>query len=147
MKLLLKRYSANNDSSGGLLFVNDEFFCFTCEDEKRDVKVMHETRIPAGTYHIQLRDQGGMTQRYAERYEFHRGMLHLQNVPGFEWVYIHVGNTDDDTSGCILVGYTANHLDRENKIANSVLAYTDLYNLVLLAMGKGESIEIEIRDE
>ena len=66
---------------------------------------MHETRIPAATYRITLRDEGGMTGRYAKRFpEFHRGMLWLRDVPGFEWIYIHLGNTDDHTSGCILVG-------------------------------------------
>ena len=146
MKLRLDRYASNEDSTGGLLFVDDGFFCYTCEDEGRDVKIKGETRIPAGTYRITLRNEGGMTKRYAKKYNFHRGMLWLRNIPGFEWVYIHVGNTEEHTDGCPLVGYGANRRSGENSVSRSVDAYKDLYRLIIVAIDSGESIEIEIRE-
>ena len=36
MKLELKRFSAGNDSTLGLMFVDGEFECFTLEDEYRE---------------------------------------------------------------------------------------------------------------
>jgi hypothetical protein len=144
MKLEIMRYSSDSDSTGGLLLVDGKFFCFTCEDEKREVKIPGETRIPGGTYRITLRDEGGKTKKYAERYDFHQGMLWLRNVPGFEWVYIHTGNTDDDSLGCILVGYGANRSGKENTISRSRDAYTDLYKLILAAIAAGEQVLISI---
>ena len=144
MEILLERYGNGDDSTGGLLSVNGEHFCYTCEDEGREVKVQDETRIPPGRYEIKLRDAGGMNKRYKAKYKFHRGMLHLQNVPGFEWIYIHVGNTDDHTSGCILVGYSATISVREYTVGSSVAAYSDLYKLISEAIEKGERIHIEV---
>ncbi|MCK5133244.1 MAG: hypothetical protein KAR40_13965 [Candidatus Sabulitectum sp.] len=146
MKLELLRYAGGTDSTGGLLKVDGEFFCYTCEDEKREVKVAGETRVPEGYYRVVLRDAGGMTKRYAAKYPFHRGMLHILDVPGFEWIYIHVGNTDDHTEGCILVGYGANHRGGENTVARSVDAYTALYMAILGAIDRGEDITISIKE-
>ena len=146
MKLELMRYTGDTDSTGGILMVNGKFHCFTCEDEHRDVKVAGETRIPNGTYKITLRNEGGMTKRYAARFgsDFHRGMLWLRDVLDFKWVYIHPGNTDDDTNGCILVGYSGNRTNKENTVSRSTAAYKDLYKMILDAMDKGEEVTISV---
>ena len=34
----------------------------------------------------------------------HKGMLWVRDVPGFEYILIHTGNTDEHTSGCLIVG-------------------------------------------
>ena len=63
MRLEVQRFSSGDDSTLGLLFDvsggDREFLCFTLEDEKRDIKVKGETRIPAGKYEIKLRKAGG----------------------------------------------------------------------------------------
>lgn len=146
MELKLCRYAHGSDSTGGILFVDGKFNCFTLEDEARDVKVPGETRIPCGKYEIKLRNAGGMTKRYAERFDFHDGMLWLQDVTGFELIYIHVGNTDDDTEGCILVGDGAHCKDGEMTVSGSVNAYTRLYPLVAEEIRSGVSVSIEVVD-
>ena len=61
MNLEVLRISSQKDSTSGILFdvVNGKrnFLCYTLEDEQRDVKVWGETRIPAGTYEIKLRNE------------------------------------------------------------------------------------------
>ena len=55
MKLEVLRFSSQKDSTNGLLFDTTDgrnFLAYTLEDEKRENKVMHETRVPAGTYKI-----------------------------------------------------------------------------------------------
>ena len=108
MKLQVLRFSSESDSTNGLLFDVTEgvkFLAYTLEDEKRDEKVMSETRIPAGTYEVKLRTEGGHHNKYASRYgSMHKGMLWLQDVPNFKWILIHCGNTDEHTAGCLLVG-------------------------------------------
>ena len=92
MHLTLYRLSTSEESTVGALYMNGEFAGWTLEDTKRIKKVAGETRVPAGLYEMKLRKEGGMHQKYRERFgRMHKGMLWLQNVPGFEWIYIHTG--------------------------------------------------------
>jgi hypothetical protein len=123
------------------------FECFTVEDEHRDEKIAGETRIPAGVYPVTLRDKGGMTERYREKFShLHRGMLWLRDVPNFEYVYIHIGNTDDNTSGCILVNNGVMKVEDGGYGMSSSLAYVTLYEKIIKAMDTGETVYIVIED-
>jgi len=147
MKLLLKRLCFSQDfTAGALIWLdNNQFLAATLEDEKRLVKKAAETAIPAGTYEIKLRNEGGLTKKYAAKFpEMHKGMLWLQDVPNFEWVYIHVGNTDDDTEGCILVGTTIDY--SLGLLSESVVAYKSIYPIIASAILSGQKVEIEIVD-
>lgn len=145
MQLVVSRVFSGSDSTIGVLSVDDNPVCFTCEDEKRLVKVYGETRIPAGTYTIKYRDEGGMVGRYKARYSWHKGMLHLQDVPGFEFIYIHPGNTDDDSLGCILVGSGAMlNGAGGGSITHSRPAYASLYKTVSRALDNDEHVEIRV---
>ena len=105
MKLQVIRTQFGKDATSGLLFINGIFECYTLEDQYQAVKVMHETCIPEGTYDIKLRTTGGFHARYAAKYGImHHGMLHIQDVPCFEYILIHTGNTDENTSGCLILG-------------------------------------------
>lgn len=144
--LILRRLISDDDATVGVLELDGEFLCFTLEDERRVDKVPNETRIPSGSYKVKLRATGGsMNPKYAARYLFHQGMLHLQDVPGFNWIYIHVGNTDDHTSGCILVGLGANVSRGNMSLSHSRDAYAKVYPIIHQAMeanGGEETIEI-----
>ena len=90
MKLDVIRFQYGADATNSLLFIDGEFECYGLEDEYRDVKVMHETCIPEGEYKIELRTEGGFHSRYVAKYgDFHKGMLWLQDVPGFTYILIH----------------------------------------------------------
>ena len=127
MELTVLRYNSESDYTDGLLFIDDKFECYTLEDEYRSVKVFGKTRIPDGKYKLELRTVGGFHNRYLKRYgnKFHKGMLWVTDVPNFKYILIHIGNDDDDTAGCLLVGSTANK-DR-GFIGASGKAYLDLY--------------------
>ena len=126
--------------------VDGRFVCFGLEDEYRDDKVANETRIPAGRYKVKMRTEGGFHARYTRRFpDFHRGMLHVSDVPSFTFILIHIGNTDEDTAGCLLVGLNAAVDDGELRVTSSKLAYQKLYPMVIDAAEKGE-LEIEYLD-
>ena len=152
MKLEVLRVSSDVDSSSGLVFdITDgrKFLCYSLEDEYRNDKVMHETRVPAGTYQIQLRKVGGFNGRYAKKYgDFHKGMLHVQDVPGFEYILIHTGNTDEHTSGCLIVGDSQenNQLLKNGFIGKSVQAYKRIYTPIAEALENGEEVTITYID-
>ncbi len=130
MHLQLLRFSSQADSTLGALFLDGVFQCFTLEDEQRNKKVYGETRIPAGRYSIQLKIHGGFHERYGQRFiAFHKGMLWLRNVYNFDNILIHIGNKDDDTAGCILVGDTCHSNSGGGKgfIGESTNAYKRIY--------------------
>lgn len=142
MKLVVLRYNSERDYTDGLLYIDDLFECFTLEDEYRTGKVWGETRIPDGTYKVTLRTEGGFHERYTNKFgkDFHKGMLWVRDVPGFEYILIHIGNTDDDTAGCLLVGTTADK--NKNFIGNSAGAYKSFYPKVARALLNGDEVSI-----
>jgi hypothetical protein len=154
MKYEVLRVSSQKDSTSGLLFeVNNgkrTFLCYTLEDEQRDVKVWGETRIPAGTYKLGLRTEGGFHNRYLSRYgaDFHKGMIWVLDVPGFEWILWHSGNTDENTAGCLLLGNSqeSNLVKKDGFIGSSRDAYKLVYPRVLAAIESGLDVEVEYID-
>jgi hypothetical protein len=154
MKYEVLRVSSQKDSTSGLLFeVNNgkrTFLCYTLEDEQRDVKVWGETRIPAGTYKLGLRTEGGFHNRYLSRYgaDFHKGMIWVLDVPGFEWILWHSGNTDENTAGCLLLGNSqeSNLVKKDGFIGASRDAYKLVYPRVLAAIESGLDVEVEYID-
>ena len=153
MQLLLQRIDTGKNSTIGYLTINQGLTSylagFTCEDQRQAYKVDGETRIPAGTYDIELRAEGGMSSRYSKKFDWHRGMLWLRDVDGFEWVYIHIGNDHEETRGCILVGDypLPDYALGGGRVMQSVSAYHRLYKKILAALDSGEKVQITITDE
>lgn len=162
MIVKLLRYNSKDDYTDGMIFVDDQFICYTLEDEARTEKVWGETRIPNGTYKIGLRKEGKFDTNYTYKFNnkesknyindtWHKGMLCIYNfdnwkivTPGmsFQYILIHIGNTDEDTAGCVLVGSTA-YMDK-NKIDDSTGAYKKLYPIIANALEKGEEVKIVV---
>ena len=146
MKLTVVRTQFGTDATNGMLFIDGIFECYTLEDQYQAVKVMHETCIPEGTYDIKFRTVGGFHEKYKKRYgNDHYGMLHLQDVPNFTYILIHAGNTDEHTSGCLIVGETQQDLDISDDgfIGHSGKAYLKLYNRVAKQLLQGKDVAIE----
>jgi len=152
MKLEVLRFSSDSDSTLGALFdITDKrkFLCFTLEDEFREVKISEETRIPAGTYNITLRTEGGFNQKYNDKFgtDFNKGILWVRDVPGFEYILIHIGNTDDDTAGCLLVGDSqTQNITKNGFIGSSTDAYTRIYPPIADVLADGGEVTITYID-
>jgi hypothetical protein len=133
-------------STLGMLFIDGHFACYTLEDAVCEEKIPGQTCIPEGIYGITLRSVGGQNHRYSQKFpKIHRGMLHLLDVPGFEYVHIHVGNTKKDTDGCILLGDGSNNNQvAEGFVSSSAKAYERIYSVIAYAIENGEGVWIEI---
>jgi len=146
VKLTVVRTQFGTDATNGLLFIDGLFECYTLEDQYQAVKVMHETCIPEGTYDIKFRKTGGFHAKYSERYKnAHYGMLHIQDVPNFTYILIHTGNTDEHTSGCLIVGETQQDLEvsKDGFIGSSTVAYKKMYSKVASQLLQGKDVTIE----
>jgi len=117
MKLEVKRKIFTDKSTIGELYIDGVFECYTLEDVvRKGPKVHSATAIPTGTYKVIV----NMSNR------FKRLLPLLLNVPEFEGVRIHSGNTDADTEGCILLGQTKG----VNIITNSRVAFDKFFNKI-----------------
>lgn len=135
MKLLLQRHMTTPAFTHGDLYVDGVFECVTLEDTVRDEKIKGITAIPAGTYKVVLTRSD----------RFNRIMPLLVDVPNFEGIRIHSGNTSRDSEGCILVG-TERLSEDSNWISRSAIAYLRLFDKMTAAKKKGDAITIEVKN-
>lgn len=127
MKIVVERIEFTEKSTIGKLTIDGKFFCYTLEDKVRAIKIPKVTAIPTGTYKV--------SQTVSNRFKILMPLLN--DVPNFEGVRMHPGNKNEDTEGCILVGYTK----AADFIGDSRKAFKDL-----MARIKGiENITIEIK--
>ena len=153
--LLVREYDSGVATLGKLYYKTDKLrYVFTLEDTYNKIKIPGSTRIPAGQYQIKLRTTGSTYQKYCnhknkiiadltKKY----GILHLQNVPNFEFVLIHIGNDSGDTEGCILTGDVASNFSKKPEmISQSTQAYIDLTRAVYPCFDTEEILFINILD-
>lgn len=120
---LIRRWGSPNATIGELL-IDDVRQCFTLEDTIRTgPKIPGETAIPAGRYQVVV----------TESARFKRALPLLIDVPGFEGVRIHPGNTAQDTEGCILVGASMG----PDRVYNSRKAFGPLFDWIQQALTRG----------
>ena len=135
------------------LYINGEWFCNCLEDADRGLdnsmsedmirtlKKPSITAIPRGTYEITL---DVISPKYS-KVQFYKDICNgkvprLKNVKGFDGILIHAGNTDKDSSGCLLVGQNK----VKGQVVNSKETFKQLYKLLQDGKSKGEKIIIKI---
>lgn len=126
MKINIKRLYITENSTIGELTIDGVFECYTLEDKEREVKIKSETAIPKGTYKVIINQSN----------RFKKLLPLLLNVPNFEGVRIHSGNSNHDTEGCILVGRTRS----KDFIGQSRKAFDSIF----IKMQKAKEITITI---
>lgn len=153
MKLTLNRIYRGPSYTIGKLYINNEYFCDTLEDTDRGltdkmtlteilkIKKPSETAIPSGTYNITLDIVSPRFSTKAFYQQICNGKLpRLLDVKGFDGVLIHSGNTEKDSSGCILVGQNK----VKGKVINSQETFKKLYKILKDYWDKDKSITINI---
>lgn len=141
MKLTLKRIALRPTYTIGKLYIDDVYFCDTIEDTVRDLnkngkfdngekKIHSKTAIPYGTYEIKW--------TYSPR--FKKYTPQLMNVPSFEGIRIHAGNTSADTEGCLILGKNK----QVGKVLNSRATINKFYPIIKEACSN-ENVTIEIK--
>lgn len=141
MKLTLKRIALRPTYTIGKLYIDDAYFCDTLEDTVRDInksgkfddgeqKIKGKTAIPYGTYEIKW--------TYSPR--FKKYTPQLMNVPSFEGIRVHAGNTSADTEGCLILGENK----QVGKVLNSRATINKFYPIIKEACSNGK-VTIEIK--
>lgn len=154
MNFILQRYSPSDDCTLGLLFQKQEnkkltFENYMLEDEPREVKLAGETRIDAGFYELKIQElETPLTLKYRKRYTWFENHIEITGLKRHKCVYLHIGNTDEDTDGCPLFGDVAdNNMIGPGSVSQSTIAFKRWYEKVYPHLKSGKKAFIEIRDE
>lgn len=133
MDIAIKRIYKGAEYTVGRLSIDGKYFCDTLEDTVRapGVKVRGKTAVPAGRYRVV----------FTESPRFKRILPLLVDVPNFEGVRIHPGNTAKDTEGCLLVGFN----QVKGKVVASRATFQKLFEKLWAADQAGEEIWTEIK--
>ena len=150
MEILVERKWKKPNYTIGVLSIDGERFCETLEDADRNlnssmtveqikaIKKPNETAIPTGTYKITL---DTFSPRFGNKSFYKKvcgGKLpRILNIKGFDGVLIHCGNTNLDTSGCILVGRNL----EVGKVLKSQETFEKLYKIL---KGNKDNLTIKI---
>lgn len=153
MELVLERIYKGDLYTIGKLYIDGVYQCDTLEDADRNLnqemsledikkeKVFGKTAIPYGKYKVTLKQQSAKVSK-SKKYEQCKGYLpRLIDVPAFSGILIHIGNTAEDSNGCILVGQNL----IKGKVINSTICFWALYQKLKTADDRGEKIWIAIK--
>lgn len=149
MELRLERKWKKEFYTIGNLYIDGAFFSNVLEDRDRGLsqslpvsvniakKRKGMTAIPTGRYRVTLDVQSPKYSKF-KSYAWCNGYLpRLINVPAFDGILIHAGNSAADSAGCLLVG--------ENKVVGKVLNSMDtLKRLYAILKTAKDSIYITI---
>ena len=153
MELELRRIARRDTYTIGRLYIDGVYFCDTCEDRDRGLrqdlpvsvnqarKVRGQTAIPTGRYRVTL---GVKSPKYSKKKQYaacNGYVPRLINVPAFDGILIHIGNTAADSEGCILVGRNK----KVGMVLESTNTFWQLYDRLQQADGRGEQIYITVK--
>lgn len=141
MKIDIMRFEYGSNYTISNLYIDGQRECFVLEDKVRELdgvpvyawKIPDETAIPKGTYKVIVNHSN----------RFNRDMPLLLGVPGFAGIRIHQGNTDKNTSGCLLLGTS---WVGGNFIRDSQTAYVKFFDKLKWSLTQGQQVELKIGD-
>lgn len=134
MRIRVERKWMDDEVTLSKVFIDGVFVCFGIEDPIRSVKVKGKTGIPSGQYKLGMRYSPSFSPKYKH------DMLWVKDVPGFEYILIHPGNTVEDTDGCLLLGSKLGVVNNRIAMVASMAAYNKFYGMVAGAVKKGDVV-------
>jgi hypothetical protein len=143
VEILFDRDVRSMNSTLSKVYVDAVFECFALEDVDRGLKsempldeiafrkLRGATCIPEGKYKCIV--------TFSNR--FQRDLPLLVNVPGFEGIRIHPGNTAENTDGCLLPGEART----KDFVSNSVMTFNRLFEKIKTALAADQQIWVIIK--
>ena len=153
MELKVERKWKKPTYTIGNLYVDGVFLCNVLEDKDRGLtqdmptteiykkKVYGQTAIGTGRYRVDMDTVSAKFKNRSWAQPYGGKLPRLLNVPGFDGVLAHVGNSPLDTQGCVLVGKNT----IKGRLTDSTKCFRELMdNYLIPAHKRGEEIWITI---
>ncbi len=153
----------DNDSTTSEVYIDGVQQFYSIEDEYREKKVHGETRVPDGIRKLALRHSPKFSKEYLVNpdgsFEIVRAkhatqeqkdlwkphqLIWMTDVPNFEFILLHWGNTDDSTNGCLCVGTIPGILKGQAAVLSSRSCYKKWYPTMAKRIAKG-GVNIEYK--
>jgi hypothetical protein len=114
--IIIRTVHLPDSTIGQLEIEGTPFRCFTLELPWKENK-SNISSIPEGVYKYEKRESPSLGQ-----------VIHLLDVPGRTWIYIHSGNDTSQIQGCILVGTSIKDINSDGipDVADSKHAFEDI---------------------
>jgi hypothetical protein len=135
MEIKIVREQYRSGSTVGRMLVDDDFECFTLEDRICTNNVYGDTAIPPGIYRVVV--------NFSQTFEAELPLV--LNVPMYDGIRIHGGDTQANTPGCILVG--RNWTPGAEVVSASRLAFAPLFRKICTAIERGEQVVLHVIQE
>jgi hypothetical protein len=133
--LLMPDYTLSMVDYGG------KFPLFCLEDQYQDVKVKGETCFAEGLYPLVInRTQTPLTKKYQAKYPWFKFFIEIDGIPNFDKVYPHIGNDDEDTAGCPLLGLSSEIVNPNGWVAQSTGAFRMFYQAIYPMLESGKKV-------
>lgn len=139
MNIKVERIYNNSNYCISHIYANDVYVCDGIEDTDRGLnknmplseikkkKVYAKTAIPVGKYQLTI---NVISPKFSKKEYYVKfcgaKMPRVLDVPGFDGILIHRGNSEKDSAGCLIVGYNT----IKGKVTNSSEAFEKLYNIL-----------------
>lgn len=164
VNLSVNRFICEPDWTMGKFYEDEKMTGYTMEDEIRNVKIKGETAIWGGKYKLESRFSPKFSYKFywnrktekllwfmdynklpkIQKADFAPHLLFwITNVPKFDYILIHWGNTDDDTDGCLIIGDKMGTVNGKGAVINSKKFYIDFYQRNFPKLDANSYITIE----
>lgn len=139
MIITSKRLNKTDKSDLRAIYIDDELFCVSIEHPMRDAKIEGITGINCGMYEVKQREEmTPLTQKYLNKYGWFEWHLQIMDIDNFTDVYLHVGNSVDDSLACPLIGQMK--FGNNDYILSSTDTFKAFYLRVTSALNAGERV-------
>lgn len=129
MKVLLERERVTDDGTLGRLSIDGAFLAYSLEPGGDEDE---HPPIPAGHYTVIIN----------ESTRFKRRLPLIVNVPGRLGIRVHPGNTEQNTSGCVLLGYQRSGA----RLSESAAACTAFQHMIAHPLASHEDVAFDVID-
>lgn len=148
MEILVRRIAKRPTYTIGRMYIDGKYVCDTLEDTDRGLKqsmpleeikkkkIYGKTAIPTGTYKVTMNVVSPRFKNRAWAKPYGGKLPRLLDVPGYEGVLIHPGNSAEDSTACLLVGI--------NSVVGKVMNSQATFKKVMAILTKGTDITITI---
>jgi hypothetical protein len=136
-----ERFLLMDDYTLGMVDYGGKFPLFCLEDQYQEKKVKGETCFAEGLYELKIQEiLTPLTKKYRAKYPWFEYFIEITGLTNFDQVYPHIGNDDEDTDACPLLGLSSELINPNGWVSQSTAAYRMFYQAIYPMLKAGKRV-------